>query len=101
MTNDKDDGNREREPTQTPGYVHVPQLREKLAWLYGWHPLVKTQYLLAREMGISPATLSSWLNGKRYTDTRTRAVVNSHTFPKNHFQRFLNMYTLQQSTIRT
>jgi transcriptional regulator with XRE-family HTH domain len=95
-----DHGKRELEPTYTTGYLYVPQLREKLAWLYGWHPLVKTQYLLAREMGISPATLSSWLNGKRYTDTRTVAVVNSDSIPKKHFQRFLDVWGLPEDTMQ-
>jgi hypothetical protein len=100
MEKGKDHGKRELEPTYTAGYVYVPQLREKLGWLYGWHPMVKTQYLLAREMGVSPATLSSWLNGKRYVDTRTVAVADSDSIPKKHFQKFLDIWGLPEDTMR-
>jgi transcriptional regulator with XRE-family HTH domain len=91
---------RELEPTHTKGYVHVPLLREKLGWLYGWHPLVKTQYLLAREMGVSPATLSSWLNGRRYSDTRNVAVVDPDSIPKKYFQQFLDVWPLTEDTMQ-
>ena len=91
---------RELEPTHTMGYVHVPLLREKLGWLYGWHPVVKTQYILAREMGVSPATLSSWLNGKRYSDSLTVAVVDPDSIPKKYFQQFLDVWALAEDTMQ-
>lgn len=97
----KNSGKKELEPTYTSGYVLVPLLREKLGWLYGWHPLVKTQYLLAREMGVSPATLSSWLNGRRYSDTHAVAVADPDSIPKKHFQRFLDVWGLSEDTMRS
>ena len=54
------DGRRHLDPTHTTRYVHIPHLREKLEWLYGYHPLIKSQERLADELEVSPATLSTW-----------------------------------------
>jgi DNA-binding response OmpR family regulator len=37
------DGRRHLDPVHTTRYVHIPHLREKLEWLYGYHPLIKSQ----------------------------------------------------------
>ena len=85
---------RELEPLHTKGYVHLPHLREKLEWLYGYHPFVNTQYQLASELKVSPATLSTWLNGTRYTDPTTVATVNPDSIPIKHYRSFLDIWGL-------
>src|SRR5690349_377009 len=94
MTKKEPGSRRELEPVHTKGYVHLPHLREKLEWLYGYHPFVNTQYQLANELKVSPATLSTWLNGTRYTDPRTVATVNPDSIPIKHYRSFLDIWGL-------
>jgi hypothetical protein len=42
MTKKESGSRRELEPVHTKGYMHLPHLREKLEWLYGYHPFVNT-----------------------------------------------------------
>jgi hypothetical protein len=79
--------------------MHLPRLREKLEWLYGYHPFVNTQYQLASELKVSPATLSTWLNGTRYTDPRTVATVNPDSIPIKHYRSFLDIWGLPGSLL--
>jgi hypothetical protein len=94
MTKKESGNRRELEPVHTKGYMHLPHLREKLEWLYGYHPFVNTQYQLASELKVSPATLSTWLNGTRYTDPRTVATVNPDSIPIKHYRSFLDIWGL-------
>lgn len=87
-------GRRELDPVHTKNHIHLPHLREKLEWLYGSHPFVNTQYQLASELHVSPATLSTWLNGTRYTDSRTVATVNPDSIPIKHYRSFLDIWGL-------
>jgi hypothetical protein len=90
---------RELEPINTRGYMHVPHLREKLGWLYGYHPFIKTQYMLADELHVAPATLSTWLNGTRYTDTKTIATTNPDSIPTKHFRSFVDLWGLPAAVL--
>ena len=86
---------RQLEPTHTnKRRVHIPRLREKLEWLYGYHPTVRKQKELARKLGVSPAALSGWLNGKTYTDATTIAPANPDCIPIKHFPRFVEIWEL-------
>jgi hypothetical protein len=85
---------RELDPTFTRGYVHIPDLRAKLKWLYTLHPTVNTQYKLAGALRVSTAQLSTWLNGVRHTDARTTAAVNPDSIPIKHFQNFLDIWAI-------
>jgi hypothetical protein len=90
--NDDTGGRRELEPTFTRGYVHIPDLRDKLPWLYSLHPRVNTQYKLARELRVAPAQLSTWLNGVRHTDPKSIATVNPDSIPIKHYQSFVDIW---------
>jgi hypothetical protein len=80
------------EPVYMPGYVHIPQLRKKLRWLYAHHPFVTAQYKLAGALGVAPATLSTWLNGTQYEDPHTVAPVNPDSIPIKHFRAFVDLW---------
>ena len=82
-------GRRVLPPRFTKGYTHIPQLREKLPWLYGTHPIVRTQYLLARELKVSPGTLSTWLSGVTYKDGLSVAPQNPDCIPTRHYRAFM------------
>lgn len=82
------------QPKFTKGYSHIPDLREKLRWLYGYHPIVKTQYQLAKELNISPGTLSTWLTGVNYKDAITVAPQNPDCIPTKHYRAFLDIWGL-------
>lgn len=92
--NDGELGRRELDPTFTRGYVHVAHLRDKLPWLYSLHPSVDSQKKLARALLVSQAQLSNWLNGTRYNDARTIAVVNPDSLPIKHYRSFLDIWGL-------
>jgi transcriptional regulator with XRE-family HTH domain len=96
MTNQE---KRQLEPTYTKRCVHIPRLREKLEWLYGYNPTVKRQKDLARELGVSPATLSSWLNGRTYSDSTTIASVNPDCIPIRYFPKFVDIWALPISVL--
>ena len=87
-------GRRTLQPKFTKGHSHIPQLREKLQWLYGHHPIVKTQYQLAKELGVSPGTLSTWLSGVSYKDGATVAPLNPDCIPTKHYRAFMEIWGL-------
>jgi hypothetical protein len=90
---------KELKPTFTRGWKHIPQLRDKLPWLYGHHPFVKTQYQLAAELRVSPATLATWLNGQKFTDPKTVARANPDSIPIKHYQSFLAVWGLPAAVL--
>jgi hypothetical protein len=87
-------GKKTLQPKFTKGYSHIPQLREKLRWLYGYHPIVKTQYQLAKELNISAGTLSTWLTGVSYKDAVTVAPQNPDCIPTKHYRAFIDIWGL-------
>jgi hypothetical protein len=86
-------------PKFTKGYSHIPQLREKLRWLYGYHPIVKTQYQLAKELNISPGTLSTWLTGVSYKDAVSVAPQNPDCIPTKHHRAFMDVWGLPAAVL--
>lgn len=92
-------GRRVLPPRFTKGYTHIPQLREKLPWLYGTHPIVKTQYLLARELKVSPGTLSTWLSGVTYKDGLSVAPQNPDCIPTRHYRAFMAIWGLPDAIL--
>jgi transcriptional regulator with XRE-family HTH domain len=92
-------GKRLLEPVYTPGYVHIPQLRKKLRWLYAHHPFVTAQYKLARALGVAPATLSTWLNGMRYDDPHTVAPANPDSIPIKYFHAFVDIWGIPAAVL--
>ena len=92
--NEAEPGKRELDPAYTRGYVHIPHLRDKLPWLFSLHPSVDSQKKLARALRISPAQLSTWLNGTRYSDARTIAPLNPDSIPVKHFRSFIDIWGL-------
>jgi hypothetical protein len=99
MNNRSGGGRKVLEPVYTAGYVHVPHLRKKLRWLYGNHPFVNAQYKLAQAMRVSPATLSTWLNGAQYNDPNTVAPANPDSIPARHFRNFVDIWGLPQAVL--
>src|ERR1043166_7137338 len=97
MTGSK--GKRVLDPVHTDGYVHVTHLRSKLKLLYGYHPTVDTQYKLAAALGISPATLATWLNGTRHEDARSVAPLNPDSIRARHYPRFVDLWGLPRDTL--
>jgi hypothetical protein len=96
---EQEGGRRVLPPRFTKGYTHVPQLREKLPWLYGTHPIVKTQYLLARELKVSPGTLSTWLSGVTYKDGLSVAPQNPDCIPTRHYRAFMAIWGLPDAIL--
>jgi hypothetical protein len=90
--NDEELAKRQLDPKYTRGYVHISHLRDKLPWLYSLHPTVDSQKKLSRALRVSPAQLSTWLNGVRYSDARTTAAVNPDSIPIKHFQSFVDIW---------
>jgi hypothetical protein len=91
---DERGGKKTLQPKFTKGYSHIPQLREKLRWLYGYHPIVKTQYQLAKELNISAGTLSTWLTGINYKDAVSVAPQNPDCIPTKHYRAFIDIWGL-------
>jgi hypothetical protein len=87
------------QPKFTKGYSHIPQLREKLRWLYGYHPIVKTQYQLAKELNVSPGTLSTWLTGVNYKDALSVAPQNPDCIPTKHYRAFIDIWGLPSAVL--
>lgn len=86
-------------PKFTKGYSHIPHLREKLRWLYGHHPIVKTQYQLAKELNVSPGTLSTWLTGVSYRDAVSVAPQNPDCIPTRHYRAFMDVWGLPAAVL--
>jgi hypothetical protein len=89
-----DRGKRTLEPIHTRRYRHIPHLRDKLPWLFGLHPFIKRNYELARELHVSPGTLSTWLNGTKFSDARTIAPANPDSIPVEYFRSFVDLWGL-------
>lgn len=89
-----DRGKRKLDPIHTRGYKHIPRLKDKLPWLFGSHPFIKRNYELARELHVSPATLSTWLNGVKFSDAKTIAPANPDSIPIEHFRSFVDLWGL-------
>jgi hypothetical protein len=99
MNRNETGGKRLLEPAYTAGYVHIPHLRKKLKWLYGYHPFIDTQYKLAQALRVAPATLSTWLNGIQYDDASTVAPVNPDSIPIKHFRNFVDIWGLPRAVL--
>lgn len=76
-------------PFITPRHVHVPHLAEKIELLYQYHPFIRRQYELARELNVAPATLATWINGTPCPDG---IRVNPSTIPAKHFGAILRVF---------
>jgi hypothetical protein len=69
----------------TPGFMHIPHLREKLRWLYARHSSIKTQNKLSSALEVSASTLSDWLTGTRRKDGTTVPGFNPDSIPTKHY----------------
>jgi hypothetical protein len=79
----------------TEGWKHVTGLRRKLPWLYGAHPYVKKQGDLARWLGVSEATLATWLNGADYKGD----IYNADCIKIDYYQKFLGIWSLPSAIV--
>jgi hypothetical protein len=86
-------------PVYTDAYEHIPLLRKKLKWLYGRHPLVRSQKKLAGELRVAPSTLSGWLNGIRFEDPGSVAPLNPDCIPKKHYRTFVDIWGLDEKVL--
>jgi transcriptional regulator with XRE-family HTH domain len=73
----------------TPRHVRVPQFDKKIELLYQYHPFIRKQYELAKELNVSPATLSNWINGTPFPDG---VRLNPGTIPAKHFSAVLKVF---------
>jgi hypothetical protein len=80
-------------------YTHIPHLREKLCLLYGYHPFVRTQKQLANELGVSQATLCTWLTGTSYQATQKRGKPDS--ISTKYFPRFKKLWGVPDDALET
>jgi hypothetical protein len=87
------------EPRYTDGYVHVPHLREKLTNVLYGHPRIQSNRELAAELGISPATLSTWLNGTRYEDEQSIGLLNPDSIRTPFYPKFVGIWGLPRATL--
>ncbi len=83
-------GKREIKPIFTRGYKHIPHLKEKLLWLYGFLPGIQTQRDHAAVMGVSPAAFSTWINGSVFKDgAGNTARANPESVPAKYYGKFV------------
>ena len=77
-------------PIFTKGYKHVPHLKEKLLWLYGFLQGVECQRDHAAAIGVSPAAFSTWINGSLFKDTAGNAArANPESIPAKYYGKFV------------
>jgi hypothetical protein len=77
-------------PIFTKGYKHVPHLKEKLLWLYGFLQGIECQRDHAAAIGISPAAFSTWINGSLFKDAAGNAArANPESIPAKYYAKFV------------
>ncbi len=80
---------REIKPIFTKGYKHIPHLKEKLLWLYGFLQEIQSQREHAAFLGVSPAAFSTWVNGSLFKDGAGNAArANPESIPAKYFPKF-------------
>jgi hypothetical protein len=93
MQQDKDfaaGGKREIKPIFTRGYKHIPHLKEKLLWLYGFLQGIQSQRDHAAAIGVSPAAFSTWINGSVFRDGAGNAArANPESIPARYYAKFV------------
>ena len=81
---------REIKPIFTKGYKHVPHLKEKLLWLYGFLQGIQSQRDHAAVIGVSPAAFSTWVNGTLFKDAAGNvARANPESIPAKYYGKFV------------
>jgi hypothetical protein len=81
---------REIKPTFAKGYKHIPHLKEKLLWLYGFLHGIQSQRDHAATIGISPAAFSTWINGSLFKDgAGNTARANPECVPAKYYGKFV------------
>lgn len=87
-------------PTFTKGYKHVPHLKEKLLWLYGFLQEIECQRDHAAAIGISPAAFSTWVNGSLFKDgAGNTARANPESIPAKYYGKFVRSCGLPAEVI--
>jgi hypothetical protein len=77
-------------PIFTRGYKHVPHLKEKLLWLYGFLQGIECQRDHATAIGVSPAAFSTWINGSLFKDgAGNTARANPESIPAKYYGKFV------------
>ena len=77
-------------PIFTKGYKHVPHLKEKLLWLYGFLQGIACQRDHAAAIGVSPAAFSTWINGSLFKDDAGNAArANPESIPARYYAKFV------------
>lgn len=86
---------REIKPIFTKGYRHIPHLKEKLLWLYGFLQGIRSQRDHAAAIGVSPAAFSTWINGSLFKDSVGNvARANPESIPAKYYGKFVKSCTL-------
>jgi hypothetical protein len=89
-------------PIFTKGYKHVPHLKEKLLWLYGFLPEIECQRDHAAAIGISPAAFSTWINGSLFKDGAGNAArANPESVPAKYYGKFVRSCGLPAEVLET
>src|SRR5262245_27626043 len=99
MSSNKNGGKRLLQPLYTDDYVHVPHLEWKLKRLYGVHPTIKTQALLAEAMNVKSSTITGWKAGRQFADAANVAISNPESVPVKRFPEFVQIWSLPESVI--
>ena len=87
-------------PIFTPGYVHIPNLRRKLEWLYARHHSIKSQNKLAAALGVSASTLSGWLTGTRRKDGYLLSeFFNPDSIPTKSYHAFVSLWGVPEDVL--
>src|SRR5258708_38742707 len=88
-------------PIFTPGYVHIPNLRQKLEWLYARHQAIKSQNKLSAALEISASTLSGWLTGTRRKDGYLlTGFFNPDSIPTKYYHAFVGLWGVPEDILR-
>jgi hypothetical protein len=87
-------------PIFTKGYKHVPHLKEKLLWLYGYLQGIECQRDHAAAIGISPAAFSTWINGSLFKDgAGNTARANPESIPAKYYGKFIRSCALPAEVV--
>lgn len=87
-------------PIFTKGYKHVPNLKEKLLWLYGFLQGIECQRDHAAAIGVSPAAFSTWINGSLFKDSAGNAArANPESIPAKYYGKFVRSCGLPAEVI--
>jgi hypothetical protein len=88
-----------KDVTFTPDFMHIPNLRKKLKWLYSRHPSIKKQGDCARALEVPASSLSDWLNGIRRFAGDFTSGINPDSIPVKKYRSFIELWGVPEEIL--